>query len=628
MAPAAMPPPIPASAPVDTSGRLEKLRALMKERQLGAYIVPTEDAHQSEYIAEIDKRRAYISGFTGSAGTAVVTPAEALLWTDGRYFLQASKELDPKLWTLMKSGMPDVPTKEEWLAAKVPQGSAVGIDPRLFSTAAAKALDEALTPKGIRLDALPDNLVDAVWASQPPRPDNPVSVLEVRYAGKSAEDKLAAVREEMAKKGCGALVLSALDEIAWLYNLRGSDIAYNPVFFAYSVVKGQGQLLYMDESKLGAAAAHLPPGTEIRPYEAIYEELPAIAGTLDASKEKIWLDSRSNLALLNCVRSLPSPPRIEDGKNPVLLAKAVKNSAEIAGFRACHRRDAAALCRYAAWLEKELAEGRKWNEYDAAGVLEKFRSEQADFVGLSFQTISSTGPNAAIIHYAPDAEKSDVIDRDRIYLLDSGGQYRDGTTDVTRTFHFGTPSAAEREAYTLVLKGHIALDTLVVPKGTTGYVVDCVARIPLWKKGLEYRHGTGHGVGSFLNVHEGPHGIGTRIGYNDVGLAAGMTVTNEPGYYKDGEFGIRIENVLVVREAMPGFLGFEHVTLVPLDRGLIVPELLDDAEKKWVDAYHKECWDAVSPLLEEGSAAREWLKKNTLPLSEPASTLGSWKLTY
>ncbi|KXS19196.1 Creatinase/aminopeptidase [Gonapodya prolifera JEL478] len=609
------------AAPVDTSLRLKHLRDVMKDNAVTAYIIPTEDPHQSEYIADCDKRRAWISGFTGSAGTAVVTASMALLWTDGRYFLQASQQLDAN-WTLMKSGLPEVLSKEEWLAKNLDTNSRIGFDPKLVSTSGVKALRDALREAEattLEVVSFDENLVDKVWADRPPRPSEPVKVLGLNYTGatlcgKLSEEKIADMRAKMLEKGAAVLIVTALDEVAWLFNLRGADISYNPVFFSFALLTADDVYLYVDEQKLSSEViAHLNHVT-IRPYDSIYTDLVALGSKLAIKRKgpKVWMDGRSNFALRS------SLGKDVKSRSPLTLAKAIKNPVELEGFRQCHLRDGAAVCNFLGWLEHELTSSKNTSltEWEAAQVLEGYRRQQTDFVGLSFETISSTGSNAAIIHYSPEKDDCSVIDANQIYLLDSGGQYNDGTTDTTRTLHFGSPTAQEKDAFTRVLKGHIALDMTVFPKGTTGYVLDAIARRSLWQAGLDYRHGTGHGVGSYLNVHEGPHGIGTRITLNEVGMVAGMTITNEPGYYADGKFGIRIENLLLVRDANTannfgdrGYLGFEHVTMVPIQTKLIDGSLLNSEERDWVNKYNVACWEKISPLLEKGSLGWLWLER-------------------
>jgi Xaa-Pro aminopeptidase len=594
---------------VNTTERLTALRHLMAERNIDAYVVPSEDQHFSEYIAECDMRRAFISGFNGSAGTAIVTKDKAYLFTDGRYFLQAEQQLD-KNWTLMKQGLPDVPTWQESITKNVTPPAHLGIDPELLSASEAKSF------AGIDITYC-ENLVDLVWGSaRPPRPQKPIFTLDVKYAGADHTTKLARVRQELEKQKARALVVAMLDEVAWLFNLRGADIEFNPVFFAYAVVTADTAILFVNPEQVSPEVrTQLGQEVQLRPYDACIPYLKELGSDLQAG-QKVLIGDKTSVAVADAI----GLSYINIARSPIADLKTIKNASEIEGFRACHIRDGAALVRYFAWLEEQLNQGVKLSESQGADQLEKFRSELSLFKGLSFTTISSTGPNAAIIHYSPDPNDCAIIQKDQIYLCDSGGQYLDGTTDVTRTLHFGTPTDAQRRAFTRVLQGHIAIDTAVFPNGTTGYIIDTWARRYLWKDGLDYRHGTGHGVGHFLNVHEGPQGIGTRIAYNSTPLKPGMTVSNEPGYYADGEYGIRIENVVVVREAQTpnnfgdkGFLGFEHVTMVPMGRNLIDVSLLSVDEREWVDAYHKEI-RKVSPLLESDARARTWLERECAPL--------------
>ncbi|KAI0360351.1 Creatinase/aminopeptidase [Trametes cingulata] len=609
-----------AHATVDTSQRLKALREVMAkpEYNVQAVVIPTEDQHFSEYIAQCDERRAFISGFTGSAGTAIVTPQNAFLFTDGRYFLQASKQLDQN-WTLMKQGLPDVPTWQDFLSKNLEKNTRIGVDPTLISASDADGIQKALEPKQSELVSLSQNLVDLVWPDRPPRPANKVFPLDVKYAGESHQDKLKRVRAELKKKEAKAMVVNMLDEVAWLFNLRGSDIDYNPVFFAYALVDQEKALLFVNEQQLESSACdHLGPEVEVHPYDTFFSYLTHLGAELNASKDsKVLVSDKASLAVAEAI----GKENIVVARSPVTDLKAVKNEVEIEGFRQSHIRDGAALVRYFAWLEEQLEAGTELSESQVADQLEKYRSEQDLFMGLSFPTISATGSNGAIIHYDPDPNDCAIVKKDQIYLCDSGAQFLDGTTDVTRTFHFGTPKAEEKRAFTRVLQGHIAIDTAVFPNGTTGYLLDPFARRPLWEDGLDYRHGTGHGVGHFLNVHEGPHGIGVRIAYNNTALKPGMTVSNEPGYYADGQYGIRIENIVIVREAKTpnnfgdkGYLRFEHVTMCPIGKNLVDTSLLSAKEREWLNAYHAEILEKVSPLVEKDERALRWLKRECSPL--------------
>ncbi|KIO20986.1 hypothetical protein M407DRAFT_132041 [Tulasnella calospora MUT 4182] len=627
-----------AASKVNTTERLNALRELMSnpDYNVDAYVVPSEDQHSSEYLADCDARRAFISGFSGSAGCAVITKNDAYMFTDGRYFLQAAEQMDSN-WTLMKQGLPDVPTWQDFLHKNLPNNSRIGIDPQLILAADAKTIKDQLSPKSSQLVSIPTNLVDAVWASnRPSRPENSVFHLPVEYAGQSSEDKIAGIRKEIKEKHkeAEALVVNMLDEVAWLFNLRGSDIAFNPVFFAYAVITHAKSTLYIRPSQLSSSSvtellktSHLPPDVEIRPYDSIFDDLKKLSAELKPQGKKILISNKASLAVEDALLSGAGEGKdsgvVQVVRSPVTDAKAIKNDVEVEGFRQCHLRDGAALARYFAWLEEQLEKGVELTESSAADQLELYRSENELFKGLSFPTISSTGPNCAIIHYQPEPETCAVLKKDQMYLCDSGAQYLDGTTDTTRTWHFGEPTAEEKRAFTRVLQGHIAIDTAVIPNGTTGYVIDSFARRALWQDGLDYRHGTGHGVGHFLNVHEGPQGIGMRPTLNETPLKKGMTVSNEPGYYADGRFGIRIEDIVIVQDASTpnnfgdkGYLSFEHVTMCPKQTKLVDPSLLAPWEVKWLDDYHKEVLEKVKPILEKfrDERAVKWLERECRPL--------------
>lgn len=426
----------------------------------------------------------------------------------------------------------------------------------------ARKLSETLKKKAhASLVGVSENLVDQIWTDRPARPAEKVIVLDEKYSGKPYKEKLDDLRKELKKKKTTGMVVSMLDEIAWLFNLRGSDIPYNPVFFSYAAVTPDSATLYIDSAKIGPEVReHLSGSVDIKPYDALFSDLTSIAeaaaaeGQVNGKEEttkqhpaKLLLSNHSSWALS---LGLGGEDKVEESRSPIGDAKAVKNATELEGMRQCHIRDGAALSEYFAWLEDELVNKGAWiDEVQAADKLEEIRSRGENFVGLSFDTISSTGPNAAIIHYSPKPGDCSVIDPKAIYLCDSGAQYLDGTTDTTRTLHFGEPTPMEIKSYTLVLKGAIALDRAVFPKGTTGFAIDALARQHLWREGLDYRHGTGHGVGSFLNVHEGPIGVGTRAALSEVSLSIGNVISDEPGYYEDGNFGIRIENVIMAKEA-------------------------------------------------------------------------------
>ncbi|EDV22938.1 uncharacterized protein TRIADDRAFT_28167 [Trichoplax adhaerens] len=602
---------------------LRTLRSFMANMKhvphpLQAYIIPTNDAHQSEYLANRDKRREFISGFTGSFGNAIVTRDKAALWTDGRYYLQATEQLDDN-WTLMKQGLADTLSMEDWLIQILPKESYVGVDPFLFTHELWKSYSQKLSDAGLSLVAVQDNLVDLVWTSydRSEVPLSPLMILPLKYSGKSVGDKLKDIRDKMSTANCDALVISALDEVAWLLNIRGADIEYNPVFFAYAIVTANCLYVFTSLERITSEIFnHLKLETEselkFEPYENVLEVIEDISSS---NHGQIWISPLSSHALVNVV---PKEKRYLK-PSPIALMKALKNTTELDGLRNAHIRDAAALCEFYAWLEKEI-KINPVTEIGAADVLEDFRKQQDDYISLSFPTISSSGEHGAIIHYCPTEASNREITETDLYLCDSGAQFRDGTTDVTRTIHLGNPTEHEKECFTRVLKGHINLCKAIFPNGTNGHVLDMLARKPLWDVGLDYRHGTGHGVGAFLMVHEGPHGIGSRPRKYDVPLMADMTVTDEPGYYEDGSFGIRIENVVIVKSVETkhnfggiGFLTFEPITLVPIQKKLLSPELLTEEEVAWINDYHQLCREKVGDLLIQRGRldALKWLQKET-----------------
>ncbi|NWR69432.1 XPP1 aminopeptidase, partial [Centropus unirufus] len=619
-------------SPKITTELLKQLRQVMKspkyvQEPVQAYIVPSGDAHQSEYIAPCDCRRAFISGFDGSAGTAIITEQHAAMWTDGRYFLQAAHQMDNN-WTLMKLGLKDTPTQEDWLVSVLPEGSKVGVDPFIIPADQWKRMSKALRSAGHDLVPVKENLIDTIWIDHPERPCKPLITLDLSYTGVNWRDKIVALRSKMAERKVPWFVVTALDEVAWLFNLRGSDVEYNPVFFAYAIIGMNTIRLFIDGDRMmdPAVKEHLQLDStlepefkiQVMPYGSILSELQAVCASL-SPKEKVWISDKASYAL---TEAIPKAYRYLTPYTPICIAKAVKNASETEGMRRAHIKDAVALCELFNWLEKEVVPKGTVTEIVAADKAEEFRSQQKDFVELSFATISSTGPNGAIIHYKPVPETNRTLSVNEIYLLDSGAQYKDGTTDVTRTMHFGTPSAYEKECFTYVLKGHIAVSAAIFPNGTKGHLLDSFARSALWDCGLDYLHGTGHGVGSFLNVHEGPCGISYKT-FADEPLEAGMIVSDEPGYYEDGSFGIRIENVVLVIPAETkynfknrGSLTFEPLTLVPIQTKMIDVNLLTHKERNWVNDYHQKCREVIGAELERQGRheALQWLIRETEPL--------------
>eukprot|EP00934_Nitzschia_sp_Nitz4_P001453 Nitzschia sp. Nitz4//scaffold31_size150131//132990//135339//NITZ4_002853-RA/size150131-augustus-gene-0.9-mRNA-1//1//CDS//3329547734//1453//frame0 len=637
---------------------LEALRARMKELNLDVYLVPSDDPHLSEYVPAAYMRRAFLSGFQGSAGTAVVFPDKALLWTDSRYWNEAGRQLDPDSWVLMKQLQPKVPTILKYLsqeAVKQYQETSkplkVGIDPYVHPARFAKefkeAMDEAATndlnipssgtnndqedekPVTIAtLDTTHPNLIDSIWGeARPDIPKSPFRVHPLEYAGASIQEKVEKIRKQMQEKKATLAVFATLDDVAYLFNVRATgDVDTCPVGIAYATVSHDAVTLYCDPEKVQSSTVqeHLK-GIVLRPYDQVVPDIKTYCDGNATPEKKVWLDaSRSNFALSSAI-----PKRmLVDSQNAVTAMKACKNKAELAGMRQAHLVDGAAMAKFMAWLEHEVVvEGRGVSEVEVDEVLTSCRAEQPGFVECSFPTIAGVGSNAAIVHYrAKNDELMKTLDRTQPILIDSGGQYTYGTTDVTRTWHFGTPTDKFRDTYTRVLKGNIGVDTMVFPEGIPGFVLDAFARKSLWEAELDYGHGTGHGVGAALNVHEGPFGISPRF-TNLEGLKSGMVVSNEPGYYEDGNFGIRIENLLemkYVREehdvaggnsddgvsSDKKYLKFSKLTMIPIQKNLINVDLMSDSELDWLDSYHQEVLSKVGPLLEPNSPALLWLQKS------------------
>jgi len=639
--------------------KLAKLRELMAKangsKGVQAYIIPTEDPHMSEYPPDCFKRREYLPNFTGSAGTAVVTVDKALLWTDGRYFLQAAQELGPE-WTLMKGGTGECPEIPEWLSEVLPAGAKVGFDPFCHTVDNIRKLSAALEASGKHVVPLVSdgNLVDGVWGeAQPPLPTAPLRLHPLEWSGKSVTDKLVALRHSTSGSGAEVALVTMLDEVAWLVNCRGSDVDYNPVFVSYGMVTPEAAILYTDGSRVPeqVLAALKAEGVEVKPYDALIGDVKAQAAAgakiaMDVTKvshavyqavldgaaaggsgrgKKRTADGarkKGGAAAAKATKNTDPADLVVEVSSPIVSAKSIKNDAELAGMKEAHLRDAVALCDFICWMEEQIASGRTLSEVEVDAELTGRRKQQQGFLEPSFATIAGANGNGAIIHYRAQEETCKHVDGNTLLLLDSGGQYDCGTTDITRTFHFGTPSPHQSACYTRVLQGHIGLDRVIFPEGTPGAAIDALARLPLWQQGLNYRHGTGHGVGAALNVHEGPQSISTRY-WIDTPLAAGMVCSNEPGYYEDGGFGVRIENLVTVQEANTefryggvAFLGFKPLTLVPIQTKMINPDLMSPEEVAWLDNYHDKVWEAVSPRLERKPQVLEWLKRNTAPLKE------------
>lgn len=604
---------------VDTAERVARLRQEIANHGLSAFIVPTDDDHQSEYVGEADKRRKYISGFSGSAGTAVVLMEEQALWTDGRYFLQADEQLDCS-WLLMKAYMPGTPSILQWLKDSLPSGARVGADPTLTSADTWVSYANALAADNIDLVPVTPNLVDLIWTDRPAYPSDPAFPLELKFTGKSWEEKVLEVRDEMRTAGTDVLVVSALDEVAWLLNLRGSDIPFNPVFRSYALVTMNTVELFTPAEKVSAEVEehlHVNQCEEmmcvtIQNYDDIFPRLTSfeddpLVSTVTISSSYSFT-SGASYAIYNAV---PASKR-RQAASPILFMKGRKNEVEVQGMTNAHLKDAVALCDFLALLENEVIAGTYWDELSAAAKSEEFRSQQEDFLSLSFDTISAAGPNAAVIHYSPSPETNRQIDDQSTYLLDSGAQYKDGTTDITRTLHFGVPTSFQIEAYTRVLMGAMDFAAMVFPVGFTLGDIDLLARRPLYEVGLDYRHGTSHGIGMCLFVHESANNA----------YEIGFFGSDEPGYYEDGEFGIRLETTLkVVHKDTPHdfvspMLGFEPVALVPFEPKLINTTLLSRQQCEALNAYHATVRDVVGNELknQERFEGYDWVLRKTEPL--------------
>ncbi len=590
--------------------RIAALRSRMARSKLTAYVVPSADPHQSEYVAATWQRRAFISGFDGSAGTVAVTLDEAGLWTDSRYFLQGEQQLAGTGVELFRMGEPGVPELEEWLTQVVPGGERVGVDPRVFSIAAWNRLAARLQEAGIELVPVTEDLVEAVWgAERPPLPDAALRVHSIEHAGEPVDAKLQRVVEALHAAGAHAHVIAALDELAWLFNLRGGDVPFNPVFVGFAVVEPGGARLFVDLAKVSTEVRDaLPASVILQPYDALAEYLVQ----LGESVATVWLDPGTMSHHVRTVLADAGAKVLLRG-GPVPAWKASKNAAEMAGMKAAHLRDGVSMVRFMRWLEEAVPRGEE-TELSVWAKLQEVRSSHPEFVGLSFNSIVGYGGHGAIVHYAVTEESDVPVVEGNLLLVDSGGQYLDGTTDITRTVTLGAPTAAQKGAYTAVLRGHLNLRRSRFLEGTNGYQLDVLARSPLWAAGLNYGHGTGHGVGAALCVHEGPFSVSLRQVL--VPLAVGNVLSNEPGYYLTDGFGIRIENlveVVVKEETASGrFLGFEDLTLCPYDRRLIDVDRLTADETAQVNAYHRTVRDALAPHLDGADLA--WLEQATAPV--------------
>ena len=591
--------------------RLAALRAQLAEDRLDGFVVPLTDEHMSEYVGSYAQRLEWLTGFKGSAGSAVVLPQEAAIFTDGRYTLQVRQQVSGDQWSYQS--VPET-SIADWLKEHAPQGGRIGYDPWLHSRDWAKKASEALHARTATLVAVARNPIDVVWQDRPEASKAHLVIQPDSLAGQSSANKRTAIAEWLGKQGADAAVLAALDSIAWTFNVRGADVSHTPVALAYALVNADGTAdLFVASDKVGPEVAqHLGNGVRLHERADFEEALTRLGGKTVAVDPE-----RSVAAIFEALEK--GGAKIVTHRDPTVLPRAIKNPVEIAGHQAAQARDGAAIARFLRWVEAEAPKGGL-DELTASDRLEALRTEGGLLKDLSFDSISGSGPNGAIVHYKASPETNRPLEMNSLYLIDSGGQYADGTTDITRTLAIGQPTDEMRDRFTRVLKGHIALATALFPKGVRGSQLDSFARRPLWEAGLDYAHGTGHGVGSFLSVHEGPQRIapvGSGQAGGDEPLQAGMILSNEPGYYKAGEYGIRIENlVLVVTKQVTGaekeMLGFDTLTFAPIERRLVVTEMLSPAELGWLNAYHAEVVSKIGHQL--GAEDRTWLEAACAPL--------------
>lgn len=583
--------------------RLHALRSLYHSHSISTFIIPGTDPHLSEYVAPRWKTREWISGFTGSAGTVVVLKDQAGLWTDSRYFIQAAKELDGTGINLFKEMLPDTPTLTEYLCRNLQPGEKVGINGNTFSISQVELLRTELQKCNLEL-VITNDLINEIWEDRPGIPDAPAFIYDLKYAGKSYQEKIEAIRSELRKKDIEGLFLSALDEIAWTLNLRGSDVHCNPVIVSYLLITQNNVTFFISPEKITEEVAEYlqTQQVNVQPYDEVENYLKKL------NIRNLSLNpNKTNYAIYSALN--PSCKMIRE-ESPVALLKAIRNEQEIAGIHAAMQRDGVALVRFLMWLEKAVATGQE-TELSVGKMLHECRAAQKLYMGESFDTIAGYKEHGAIVHYSATPETNATLHPEGFLLLDSGAQYLDGTTDITRTIALGKLTEEEKTDYTLILKGHIALAMAKFPAGTRGAQLDVLARMPIWLHKMNFLHGTGHGVGHFLSVHEGPQSI--RMNENPTVLQPGMVISNEPGVYKGGSHGIRTENLLLVRKAGEGMFGeyleFETITLCPICKKGIIKEMLTLEEKEWLNTYHRNVYDKLSTDLNEEE--RSWLREAT-----------------
>lgn len=589
---------------MNVNEKLSSLRKLMDEKGIDAYIIPTYDPHQSEYVGEHWQARVWISGFTGSAGTVVVTKDEAGLWTDGRYFIQAENQIKGSEIKLFKMGIPGYPTYIEWIRDTLKEGETVGFDGKLFPQSDVLEMQKKFENKKIKIVEEYD-LISSIWTDRPELPMNKIFIHDVKYAGKTPKEKLEDVRKEMGNLEVEYYILGSLDDIAWVYNIRGKDVKYNPVVTSYALISMDKAYLFVHKIKVPKEVENFlnKNGVEIREYDEVRDYVENIK---DGSR--VFIDpSRINRWLYN---GIPKGCKIVEETNITTNLKAIKNSVEIENLKRCYIKDGVALVKFLYWIDKNLGK-TPMSEISVSDKLEEFRREQENFVEPSFDTIAAYKDHAPMMHYSATEESDYTLESEGMLLIDSGGQYLDGTTDITRTIVLGPITEEEKRDFTLTLKGHINLIKARFLYGATGSNLDVLARFPLWQEGIDYKCGTGHGVGFFLNVHEGPHRFAPIP--NKVKLEEGMVVTIEPGVYKEGKHGIRIENDIVVRKDIVTesgqFMKFETISYCPIDLEGVDVDLLDEGERQWLNNYHTEVYEKLSPYLNEDE--KEWLKNET-----------------
>lgn len=587
--------------------RLSALREVMKQNGVSATIIPGTDPHGSEYLPNRWKERTWISGFNGSAGTAVVTLEKAAVWTDSRYFIQAEDQLKDTTFELMKMKMPETPSINEWIISQLKEGEVVGLNPQMFAHNSFVETENEFTFNQLAVKSI--DLIDEAWKNREELPQNQFYIYDVKFAGKSTADKLSEVRDEMKKANTNVYFMNSLDEIAWLFNIRGNDVNYNPLTISYAAIDTENAYLFIDEAKVTAEtkAALATEGVTIKSYLGIYDFLQNLE-----EKAHVLVDgNRINQSLYEAI---PSTSTIKLATSIVTNLKSTKNEVEIDGFRKAMVKDGVALTKFFMWLEENI--DQNINEVTVADKLIEFRSQQENFKGASFGTICGYSDHGAMNHYSATPESAYTLGKEEMLLIDSGAQFLEGTTDITRTLILGEPTAQQKIDYTLVLKGNIALSEAVFPADSRGSLLDVLSRKALWEHGFNYGHGTGHGVGHFLCVHEGPQSI--RLEENLTPLKVGMVLSNEPGLYRDGEYGIRIENLMVVQPAMStqfgDFLKFEIITISPIDKTLIDINLMTNEEIVWLNNYHQFVFDNLNSHLNETETA--WLKEKCEAISK------------